>query len=85
MPGWRMWLYAPQHVLLTLISLLRFGAIRQGRTIIRAKIDALAGLRRALAERRRVQSTRTATDRQVIAAMSRGWLIPYQTHRDRRR
>jgi GT2 family glycosyltransferase len=85
MPGWRVWLYAPQHVLLTLISLLRFGAIRHGRTIVRAKIDALAGLRRALSERRKVQRTRTAADRQVMAAMSRGWLTPYQTHRDRPR
>jgi GT2 family glycosyltransferase len=85
MPGWRVWLYAPQHLLLTLISLFRFGAIRHGRTILRAKIDALAGLGRALAARRTVQRTRTATDRQVVAAMSRGWLTPYQTHRDRRR
>jgi GT2 family glycosyltransferase len=85
MPGWRMWLYAPQHVLLTLVSLFRFGAIRHGRTIVRAKLDALAGLGRAFSERRRVQSTRTAADHHVIAAMSRGWLTPYRTHRDRRR
>jgi len=85
MPGWRVWLYAPQHLLLTLISLLRFGAIRHGRTILRAKIDALAGLRGALSARRKVQRTRTATDRQVVAAMSHGWLTPYQAHRDRRR
>jgi GT2 family glycosyltransferase len=85
MPGWRVWLYAPQHVLLTLVSLVRFGVIRHGRTIVRAKIDALAGLRRALSARRRVQRTRTAPGREIIAAMSRGWLAPYQTHRERPR
>ena len=85
MPGWRLWLYAPQHVLLTLVSLLRFGSISHGRTIVRAKIDALAGLHRALSERRKVQRTRTATGHKVMAAMAHGWLTPYQTHRDRRR
>jgi hypothetical protein len=83
MPGWRVWLYAPQHVLLTLVSLVRFAAIRHGRTIVRAKVDAVAGLGRALSERRRVQRTRTAAAREIMAAMSRGWLKPYQTHRDR--
>ena len=85
MPGWRMWVYAPQHILLTLVSLFRFSAISHGRTIVRAKIDALVGLRRALSERRKVQRTRTAAGRAVMAAMSHGWLKPYQTHRDRRR
>jgi GT2 family glycosyltransferase len=85
MPGWRVWLYAPQHVLLTLVSLVRFTAIHHGKTIVRAKVDAVAGLGRALSERRKVQRTRTAAGREVMAAMSRGWLTPYQTHRNRRR
>ena len=85
MPGWRLWFYAPQHVLLTLVALLRFSSIRQGRTIVRAKVDALAGLRRALSERQKVQRTRTAAGSEIMAAMSSGWLTPYRTHRDRRR
>jgi GT2 family glycosyltransferase len=84
-PGWRLWLYAPHHLLLTVVSLFRFGTIRHGRTIVRAKIDALTGLPRALAERRKIQRTRTATGREIVAAMSRGWLTPYRTHRDRHR
>jgi GT2 family glycosyltransferase len=85
MPGWRLWLYVPQHVLLTLISLVRFGWIGHGRTIVRAKIDALAGLRRALSQRRQIQRRRVVAGREVMSTMSRGWLTPYQTHRDRRR
>jgi GT2 family glycosyltransferase len=85
MPGWRLWLYAPQHLLLTLVSLVRFGWIGHGRTIVRAKIDAIGGLRRAFTERRRIQRTRAAAGRDVMATMSRGWLTPYQTHRDRQR
>jgi GT2 family glycosyltransferase len=80
MPGWWMWLYAPQHLLLTLASLIRFSAIGHAHTIVRAKVDAIAGLRRALAERRRVQRTRTARGRDVVGAMARGWLTPYRAH-----
>ena len=85
MPGWWVWLYAPQHLLLTLISLVRFSAIGHGRTIFRAKIDALFGLRRILSERRRVQCQRTVRGSQVVAAMTRGWLTPYRSHARRPR
>ena len=85
MPGWWVWLYAPQHLLLTLVSLVRFSAIGHTRTIIRAKVDALFGMRRALSERRRVQRTRTARGGEVVAAMTRGWLTPYRAHVERPR
>jgi len=85
MPGWWVWLYAPQHLLLTMASLVRFSAIGHTRTILRAKIDALVGLGRMLSERRRVQRTRTVRSRQVVAAMTRGWLTPYRAHVSRQR
>ena len=85
MPGWWLWLYAPQHLLLTLVSLVRFSAIGHTRTILRAKIDALFGLGRALSERRRVQRTRTVRTGEVVAAMTRGWLTPYRAHMERPR
>ena len=80
MPGWWMWLYAPQHLLLTVVSLVRFSTIGHAGTIVRAKVDALGGMRRAWAARRRVQRTRTVRGRDVVAAMARGWLTPYRAH-----
>lgn len=80
MPGWWLWRYAPQHALLTLASFVRFGGNGHARTIARAKWDAVRDLRRVLAERRRVQSARTAPARDVINAMTKGWLTPYRTH-----
>jgi GT2 family glycosyltransferase len=80
MPGWRLWWYAPQHLLLTAVSLVRFGLIGHGATILRAKWDAVKGIPHALAERRRIQRSRTVPPRAVLAAMSRGWLIPYREH-----
>lgn len=85
MPGWRLLLYSPQHVVLTLASVVRFGASGHLGTIVRAKWDALRGLPRVLAERRRVQSERTADARDVMKAMTRGWLTPYRAHRRRGR
>jgi GT2 family glycosyltransferase len=85
MPGWWLLVYLPQHVVLTLASIARFGASGNLGAILRAKRDALAGLRSALAERRRVQRRRTVPSRDVIAAMKHGWLAPYREHWERAR
>lgn len=83
MPGWWLLVYLPQHIVLTLASIARFGMSGNLRAILRAKRDALAGVRYALAERRRVQARRTAPARTVIAAMKHGWLAPYREHWER--
>jgi len=51
-------LYAPLHLALNLVSLARFVARGQGRTILRAKRDALLGLRCVWRQRREVQGAR---------------------------
>ncbi len=84
MPGWRIWWYAPQHLLLTVVSLARFGLSGHAGIIVRAKWDALVGVPRTLAERRRVQRTRVTPPRVVLAAMTHGWLTPYREHLRRR-
>ncbi|MFN2445566.1 MAG: glycosyltransferase family 2 protein [Vicinamibacterales bacterium] len=85
MPAGWVWLYAPQHLLLTVASFVRFGASGHLGAIVRAKWDALRGLPRVLAERRRVQATRTVSGRQIVRAMTTGWLTPYRTHLRRRK
>lgn len=85
MPGWWLWLYLPQHLVLTLAAFVRFGLSGQFKTILHAKWDAILGLRPVLAERRRVQSRRTVPARSVIAAMTHGWLAPYREHWKRAR
>lgn len=83
MPGWRLWWYLPQHLLLTAATIARFGAAGHLATILRSKRDALLGLGPVLAERRRVQRARAVPARVVVAAMARGWLTPYREHRAR--
>ena len=80
MPGWWLWIYLPQHLLLTVASIARFTVIGQFKTIVQAKWDALLGVRAVLVERRRVQRRRTAPPQSIVAAMTRGWLVPYREH-----
>jgi GT2 family glycosyltransferase/glycosyltransferase involved in cell wall biosynthesis len=77
MPGPLLALYLPQHLLLNLLTLAWFAGHGRGRLILKAKWDALRGLRAALGERRRVQRQRRAGAGELRRAMARGWLTPY--------
>ncbi|HEY0337386.1 MAG TPA: hypothetical protein VGC70_08610, partial [Burkholderiales bacterium] len=52
------WLYMPLHIGLNIGALVYFGLKGRGRPIIRAKRDALRGLRRIWSERKKVQADR---------------------------
>jgi GT2 family glycosyltransferase len=80
MPGAWLALYLPQHLLLTLATLVRFALRGQAGTVLRAKWDALAGLAPVLAERRRVQAARRVPAAAVRAVMAHGWTTPYRAH-----
>lgn len=70
MPAPLFWLCLPAHVLLNLLALAWFIARGHGRTILRAKRDALLGLPLMLATRREVQASRRASCHDMLAAMS---------------
>jgi GT2 family glycosyltransferase len=69
--------YLPQHVLLNLASLVWFAFRGQGRTILKAKWDALKGLPRVWRQRRALQRARRATAREIRALIVRGFWRPY--------
>ena len=77
MPAPLLALYLPQHLLLSLASVAWFAAKGRGRVILRAKWDALRGLKAALAGRKRAQSGRRVSLRDLRRAMAHGWLTPY--------
>ena len=77
MPGPLLWLYLPQHLALNLAALAYYPFRRQGRAIIKAKIDALRGLPNALRQRRPVQSGVRADPWSLRRAMRRGLTAPY--------
>jgi GT2 family glycosyltransferase len=77
MPGGLFWRYLPQHLLLNAASLVFYPWRGQGKIVLRAKLDALRGLRAVLAERRMVQQTRTAAPSAIRQSFSRGLTAPY--------
>ena len=72
MPGRLLLLYLPHHVFVNALTLVWFSLRGHPRAIVRAKVDALRGLRRALAARRRVQAERKVPAGEIRSAMSRG-------------
>jgi GT2 family glycosyltransferase len=70
--------YLPAHLLLNIVSIAYFASRGQGRTIARAKWDAMLGLPRILRERRRVQAGRAVSSHAIRGVMTRGLLTPYR-------
>jgi GT2 family glycosyltransferase len=72
MPGPLLWLYLPQHLLVNALMTAWFVRRGLGRAVLRAKLDALRGLRAVLASRRAVQRERTVSTRELCRSMARG-------------
>jgi GT2 family glycosyltransferase len=78
MPGPLLLLYLPQHLVWSLVTIVWFMLRGQGATILRAKWDALRGLRHILRERRRIQLRRKVRIGELLRVMDRGLLTPYR-------
>jgi len=77
MPSGLLWLYLPQHLLLNLAALIYYPWRGQGGVVLKAKFDALRGIREVLKRRRVVQRSRRASAWTLRSAMLRGVLSPY--------
>jgi len=84
MPAPLFWLYLPQHILLNAVSLLYYPCRGQGRVVLRAKVDALRGLPRALRDRAAIQAGRRVEASALRKTLSRGALAPYLRRYTRR-
>jgi GT2 family glycosyltransferase len=72
------WLYLPMHFVVNLVAIPYFILAGHGRAIVRAKLDALRGLRRALAKRRIVQAGIAIPPREVVTQMNTKFLGPLE-------
>jgi GT2 family glycosyltransferase len=77
MPGPLLWLYLPLHIALNVAALLYYPWRGQGTVVLRAKIDALRGLRAVLRGRRRVQAMRRIDAWTLRRALTRGVTAPF--------
>jgi GT2 family glycosyltransferase len=72
MPAALFWLYLPQHLLLNALAVVWYSLRGQGRTILRAKRDALRGLGAVRARRREEQAARAVPARVLRRQMVKG-------------
>jgi GT2 family glycosyltransferase len=72
MPAVLFWVYLPQHLLVRAAAIAWYALHGQARTILRAKRDALKGLREVRAGRRHVQAERTVSPWEVRRLMVKG-------------
>jgi GT2 family glycosyltransferase len=77
MPSWLLWWYLPQHIMLNLAALAYYPWRGQGKVVLKAKLDAIRGLRPVLEQRRVVQGARVASVHALRQVFSRGVLMPY--------
>jgi GT2 family glycosyltransferase len=76
MPSPLVWVYLPQHVVATGLTLAWFGLRGQGRLVLNSKRDALRELPRVLAQRQTIQRARKASARELRRAMATGVAKP---------
>ncbi|MFA4916390.1 MAG: glycosyltransferase family 2 protein [Syntrophales bacterium] len=77
MPGALFWLLLPLHVLLNIVSIFLFTVRGQGGVILRAKRDAIRGIKKAWRKRRQIQSRRTVTIKEIWQVLDKR-LTPIQ-------
>ena len=71
MPGLFFWLFLPLHCAVNLLAVVWFSLRGQGRTILKAKWDALKGLPRMWRKRKMIQSQRKASLSSIWRAMDK--------------
>ncbi|MGH8549912.1 MAG: glycosyltransferase family 2 protein [Methylococcales bacterium] len=74
-PGFLFWVLLPLHLALNIVTVIYFALHGQSSVIWRAKRDAIKGIPKMWRKRRRIQSTRVATPREIWRLMYKG-LIP---------
>jgi len=83
MPSPWLWIYLPLHIAWAVIAIVYFALRGQGRAIIRAKWDALRGIRAAWEKRRLVQAERRVKPGDVLRFMNRNPIGPLEGIIDR--
>jgi len=72
MPGPLLWIYLPQHLLVSALLVVRAVPLRRTQAALRGKRDAVRELPRVLGERRRIQSGRRIGALELRRSMSKG-------------
>ena len=77
MPSPLVWFYLPLHVVLNIWTVIAYCIYGRAGAILRAKRDAIAGLRRILSVRKRVQESRRISVAELNRVMSKSIGAPF--------
>lgn len=77
MPGYLLWWYFPQHIVLNLASLAFYVSRGQARVVWRAKLDAISVLPAVIRQRSEVQRSRRVSVAVLRRAFTHGVMAPY--------
>lgn len=77
MPTSLLWLYLPQHILVNLLTVLRYIGKGQAGAILKSKWHALKAMPKVLRARRETQANRKVSARDILRYMNKGLLAPY--------
>ncbi len=74
MPGLLFWTFLPLHFGLNLLTIFLYSLRGRSRIILKAKFDALKGLPKMIAKRKKIQKMRTASIAEIFAILNRDLL-----------
>ncbi len=74
MPGALFWLLLPLHIALNIVTIIWFSLHGQGVVILKAKWDALCGMRRVWEKRRNIQRTRSVSIGEIWRVLDKRFL-----------
>jgi GT2 family glycosyltransferase len=74
MPSWLFWFYLPAHLLLNLASIFWFAIRGQARIVLRAKLDAFAGIPKMWRKRQVIQEMRSVGAWELRRLMHKGFI-----------
>lgn len=71
MPSYLFWLFLPLHVLVNIAGVVLCIQRGQGKTVMRAKLDAVKGIRKAWRKRSRIQRFRRTSTLQILKVLDK--------------
>ncbi len=77
MPGYLLWWYLPQHIVLNLVSLAFYASRGQAGVVWKAKLDAISALPALIRQRSEVQRSRRVSVDVLRRAFTHGVMGPY--------
>lgn len=83
MPGYLFWWYLPLHLLMNLFFAFSFLLKGKGSAVLRAKVDAFSRLPAIISKRKKIQSARKISAREILRVINQELFAPYWALRHR--